>query len=81
MENSRRLAKTWQYPRHREHERYLRTVAAQWFQQNGFATHPRKPFVLANYTDWANNIILPEVAELIRNRRQGFPLHNHISLI
>ncbi len=78
MENSRKLAKTWPYPRHREHENHLRIVATAWFDQKSFITHGKYRYILSNYEDWANNIILPEVAEYIRNRRQGFPLHKYI---
>jgi len=78
MENSRARAKTWTYPRHLAFEKALRLMAANWFRAKGFATHQRYPYILADYADWAKNIILPEVAAYIRSQRKGFPLHKYI---
>ena len=78
MDNSRRRAKTWAYPRHLSYEKHLRGIAANWFRAKNYPTHPRYPYILAEYRDWSNNIILPDVAEYIQVQRQGFPLHKYI---
>ncbi len=82
-------AKTpWPYPRHRDFQKTVREAASQWFQQKGYPTDLKYPFILADWKDWKDwpkNIILPEVAEFIRGRaekqREGgknFPLHKYI---
>ena len=61
--SSRARARTWPYPRQRYFEQRMRKVAAKWFASRGLRTHARYPYILAQYGDWADNIILPEVAE------------------
>jgi len=60
-------------------------VASAWFADKGFAVSARYPYILADREEWSQNIILPEVAQYIREEharrealRQGFPLHKYI---
>ena len=83
--NSRRLARTWPYPRHVRYQRDLRKIAAAWFEKKGFAVHHKYPFVLQDWNDWPRNIVVPEVADYIKRIRgereaagQVFPLHKYI---
>jgi POLQ-like helicase len=83
--SSRRNAQTWPYPRHREFENQLRESNAQWFAEHRFEVNPRMPYLLSEWDNWPNNIILPEVAAYIETERQarskegrGFPLHKYI---
>ncbi|MBN1203097.1 MAG: hypothetical protein JXJ20_14705 [Anaerolineae bacterium] len=85
MSSSRARAQSWPYPRQRRFEHYMRQIAANWFAERGVCTHARYPYILAQYDDWAHNIILPKVAEYIQTERaerkshnQGFPLHRYI---
>lgn len=83
--NSRRLARTWPYPRHNRFVAQLRQAAKDWFAKYQYHVHPKYPYCLAEWADWQKNIIVSEVAtyiENIRNERasigQGFPLHDYI---
>lgn len=85
MTSSRARARTWPYPRHRDFEKGLRRAAAAWFENQGFAVSARYPYILAEWQQWPQNIILPEVARYIQGeweRRQaeqrGFPLHKYV---
>ena len=83
--NSRQLARTWPYPRHRRFVKEVRSSAASWFQSKGYAVRKKYAYILAEWSDWPKNIILPEVASFIecaaeQQRTQGlnFPLHKYI---
>jgi len=83
--SSRSNARTWPYPRHREFEALLRKSNAAWFAERGYSVNDRMPYLLSNWEQWPQNIILPEVAGYIRNeqnervsRGEGFPLHKYI---
>jgi hypothetical protein len=78
MENSRQLAQTWPYPRHVDFQMALRRAAKNWFKEKGLATHAKTGYILRSKDSWPDNIILPEVVELIQARRQGFPLHKWV---
>jgi hypothetical protein len=85
MTSSGARARTWPCPRHREFEKELRKTASAWFNDKGFAVSARYPYILADRQEWSQNIILPEVAQYIREerarreaQRQGFPLHKYI---
>jgi POLQ-like helicase len=84
-QSSRARARTWPYPRHRDFQTKLRTAASTWFREKGFATSPSYPYILANWDNWPQNVILPEVASYIqavreqrKAQQQGFPLHKYI---
>lgn len=84
-ESSRRRARSWPYPRHRQFEERLQQAAAVWFTGRGAAVHPRYPYILAEIDQWPENIIDPAVASYIRSEQerrgaqgQGFPLHKFI---
>lgn len=84
-QSSRALAQTWGYPRRRQFVGQIRTAAAAWFQSKKMRVDLRHPYILAEWADWPNNIILPEVAEYIGHvsesqRAQGlnFPLHKYV---
>lgn len=84
-ESSRAKAQTWPYKRHRDFEKRLQEAAAAWFRDKGFRVRAQSPYLLADWEQWTQNIILPEVAQYIQEeraqreaRRQGFPLHNYI---
>jgi hypothetical protein len=77
--------RVWTYPRHRDFERNLQKVAADWFASHHYAVHTRYPYILADSNNWMCNIILPEVADYIQTLRtqreiekRGFPLHKYI---
>lgn len=83
--NSRRLAKTWPYPRHITYERQLRVTAGEWFKKKGFAVDAKYPFILSQWEEWPRNIISDEVVAHIRRVREeresqgaGFPLHKYL---
>ena len=84
VDSSRKRAQTWQYPRHQDFERSLQAAAAAWFADKGFLVHSKYRYILADLEHWAQNIIVPEVADYVvaeRARRQskriGFPLHKY----
>jgi POLQ-like helicase len=80
--NSRRLARTWPYPRHSRFVEHLRQAAKDWFAEHEFAVHPKYGYRLAEWADWPKNIIVSAVATYIQNLRrergQGFALHDYI---
>ena len=83
--NSRRLARTWPYPRHNRFVMHLRQAAKDWFAEHKCAVHPKYAYCLAEWADWHRNIIVPEVPTYIENIRQeragigqGFALHDYI---
>lgn len=83
--SSRRRARSWPYPRHRQFEERLQQAAAAWFAGRGAAVHPRYPYILGEMAQWPQNIIDPAVASYIRGEQerrvaqgQGFPLHKYI---
>lgn len=70
---------------HRDYKRSVGSTAAAWFKAKGLAVSPKYPYCLESRDKWADNIIVPEVAEFVeyeckvRNaRRRGFPLHKYI---
>jgi hypothetical protein len=75
----------WPYPLHRNFVRTVRTAAKNWFSARGFQTDPKYPYILAEWDNWPQNIILPEVSDYIKQiaekQRVGgnnFPLHKYI---
>lgn len=83
-DSSRRKAQSWPYPRYRQYEDTVRKAAADWFEEKGFAIHPRYSYILDSLDHWQKNIIVSNVADYIakeRTRReankQGFPLHKY----
>jgi len=84
-DSSRRKAQTWPYKRQAQFERELREAAKKWFVSHSDSVSIKYPYILAEYNDWPQNIILSEVADYIqaeRDKRQkvksGFPLHKYI---
>src|SRR6056297_1513821 len=82
--NSRRKAKNWMIPRHKEFETKLRISSSKWFKKNGFKVHSKMSYCLDKLDNWKNNIILPEVSDYIENfknqsEKEGkpFPLHKY----
>jgi hypothetical protein len=82
--NSRRKAKEWIFPRHKEFESELRISSSEWFKEKGFKVHSKIPYCLDKLENWKNNIVLPEVAEYIENFKcqsekvgKPFPLHKY----
>ena len=76
---------TWSFPRHRDYERALRKTAAGWFASKGFSVSKRYAYVLADRDDWHQNIILPDVADYIKAKKneseqqnRNYPLHRWI---
>jgi len=83
--NSRQLAQQWPYSRRNKFLSNMRGAASRWFEENGYPTHPKYGYRLANLKDWHNNIILPEVTDYIENIREqrtgepnGFALHDYV---
>lgn len=84
-QNSRRLARTWPYPRHKRFVIQLRDAAKEWFARREYAVNPKYGYRLAEWSDWHRNIIVPEVATYVEQARQeracigqGFALHDHV---
>ena len=82
--NSRRKAKDWIYPRHKEFESELRVSSSNWFKKNGFTVQSKMPYCLDVLDNWRKNIVLPEVADYIENFKsesekdgKPFPLHKY----
>ena len=69
------------FRRRRDFERAVQSAAAAWFRAHGLAVDPQRPYCLARYDDWAQNIIEPAVATYVREERRRqeerspFPLH------
>ncbi len=85
MSNIKSTCNAWPYPRHSRFERMLRKAARRWFESHDYDTHARKPYMLARFDLWRQNIILDEVSEYIqgeseKNREQGtcYPLHKYL---
>ena len=83
--NSRQLAQKWPYPKHNVFVRGLRRAASGWFKTKGFPTHSRMSYCLDKWENWPKNIILPKVAEYIRDHKEccekhgkPFPLHKYV---
>ena len=84
MPSSRELARSWAYPRQKPFEGTLRKAAAAWFAKRGLTTHTQMPYCLDAHENWADNVILNEVASLIRTEQEmrlgvdAFPLHKYL---
>jgi hypothetical protein len=82
--SSRSLAYSWPYPRHKSFEKQLRTAAQNWYTDKGYPVHPKMPYILDRWDNWPRNIILPEIADYVKEERakratiKGFPLHKYI---
>lgn len=83
--SSRALAREWPYPRRKDFEREMRTVATDYFKDNNLEVNKRYPFILAEWDMWPSNIILPEVTAYICGEREKslkkkspYPLHKYI---
>ena len=82
--NSRRLARTWPYPRYSDYERGLRQAAAAWFKSKGFDVQSRYPFILDKFENWPKNIICSDVVDYIKAQREAskgreaYALHKYI---
>lgn len=63
---------------HKDLVRTLKEAASAWFEARGCTVRadPRYAYVLADRRKWAQNIILPEVADHIRQER--VPLHKNV---
>ena len=77
--------KPWPYGRKRDYEANLRSVATRWFAAHNFPVSRQMSYCLAEHEDWPNNIILPEVVQLVRDQiaknreaRTPFPLHRYV---
>ena len=83
--SSRVLARSWPYPRRVQFQREMRQTAANYLAEKGWPVDTRYDFILAEWSDWPRNIILPEVVEYIKHVRrvreskgEGFALHKYI---
>lgn len=78
------LAKTWPYPRQQQLEEMLRQAAIHWFYSHGLHTHPKYRYCLHDWTQWPQNIILPEVVAYIEQQeaeclgRYPFPVYKYL---
>jgi hypothetical protein len=59
--------------------------AAEWFRAKGYAVHKKYDYILDCYDNWEQNIIVPEVADFIKqlkndaeSNKEPFPLHKYI---
>lgn len=64
-----------QFYRHEEYEDMIRDSAAHWFSTGGNEVLPRRRYILADRSDWKDNIIVPEVANFVELVK---PLHKWI---
>ncbi len=85
MTSARRKAKDWPYKRYSEYERQMRKVATEWFASKELEVQKKYSFILSEWKDWPNNIILAEVSEGIQQEQEkrvsageGFPLHKYL---
>ena len=82
--SSKALTKTWPYPRQQQYADMPRKAAAQWFADRGLCTHPKYSYCLHDWTQWPQNIILPEVVAHIEQQKaqclgqDPFPLHKYL---
>lgn len=83
-QSSKALAKTWPYLRQQQYEDLLRKAASQWFAARGLRTHPKYAYCLNDWSQWPQNIILPEVVAYIEQQKtrdlgqEPFPLHKYL---
>ena len=84
-DSSRRRATTWPYPRYAQFRSAVRDAAIAWFSARNYETHPKYPYILAEWDHWPKNIILPDVADFIRataeaqrSEQRPFPLHKYV---
>jgi hypothetical protein len=61
---------------HKKFVEQMRKNAAGYFRKREYLTSGRQPYILKEKKDWHNNIILPEVANLIQS--DGCKLHRWI---
>lgn len=73
------------YKTYNDFRRSQNKIAAAWFQQKNFSTHPQYSFILKDIKAWRNNIILPEVADYIETVKADyeskgipFPFHKYV---
>ena len=83
--SSRRLAKTWPFPRYYSYQRKMRETAKQWFDSKNLPRDSKYAFILDKWENWTSNLILPEVVEYIRQHKaicegegKPFPLHKYL---
>ena len=55
--------------------KHMERSATQWFAQRELMVRPKARYILESRDSWPDNLILPELAEHIRQQRGGFPLH------
>lgn len=83
--SSRKLAQSWPYPRHRKFVKEVRSSASNWFESKGYEVSKKYSYILSDWNNWPQNIILPKVTTYIQRsaesqRQEGlhFPLHKYI---
>ncbi len=65
---------------YRAYEIMLQQAAARWFSKCGIAAAPMYPFVVASAEDWAQNLLVPEVAAYLRRERVALDKYLHHGL-
>jgi POLQ-like helicase len=85
MTNSRQLAHTWPYLRRNRFVERMKLTSERWFRDQSCELHPKYKYCLAEWKDWPKNIILPEVAKYVEEKRQeclaadkAFALHDYV---
>jgi POLQ-like helicase len=70
---------------HRQYKQSVSLAAAAWFKAKGLAVSHMYPYCLHSRDKWADNIILPEVAEFVEDEckarnacSEAFPLHKFV---
>ena len=83
--SSRRLAKSWPFPRYYAYQRKMRETAKQWFDGQSLPRDPKYAFILDKWENWHSNLILPEVVDYIKRHKEmcegkgkPFPLHKYL---
>jgi hypothetical protein len=62
----------------------MQAVAAAWFARRELHTQAKYPYILADRTDWPQNLVLPAVTEYIQAKQAAnkgkdwFPLHKYL---
>lgn len=75
----------WPYAKYSDFRKQLELAAALWFAEKGKVVSTSAPYMLRRRSDWADNIILLNVAEYVLKQKQeheaikeSFPLHKFI---